>query len=109
MIQHVPKSRKEQKSISRHVNLATTLPSATTKYVSWSDKPIEFSKEDDLPKGPRPRHTPMVLKAQIGGYDLRRVTRVNSTNVLDKGLRIGEIGRRMNSKVKSVKQGVYRK
>jgi hypothetical protein len=28
------------------------------------------------------------------------VTRVNSTNVLDEGLRIGEIGRRMNSKVK---------
>jgi hypothetical protein len=38
-----------------------------------------------------------------------RMTRVNSTNVLDEGLRIGEIGRQMNSKVKSVKQGVYRK
>jgi hypothetical protein len=38
-----------------------------------------------------------------------QVTRVNSTNVLDEGLRIGEIGRRMNSKVKSVKQGGYRK
>jgi hypothetical protein len=37
------------------------------------------------------------------------VTRVNSTNVLNEGLRIEEIGRRMNSKVKSVKQGVYRK
>jgi hypothetical protein len=32
-----------------------------------------------------------------------QVTRVNSTNVLDEGLRIGKIGRRMNSKVKSVK------
>jgi hypothetical protein len=32
------------------------------------------------------------------------VTRVNSTNVPDEGLRIGEIGRRMNSKVNSVKQ-----
>jgi hypothetical protein len=29
-----------------------------------------------------------------------RLTRVNSTNVLDEGLRIGEIGRRMNSKVR---------
>jgi hypothetical protein len=29
-----------------------------------------------------------------------RVTRVNSTNVQDEGLRIGGIGRRMNSKVK---------
>jgi hypothetical protein len=38
-----------------------------------------------------------------------RVTRVNSTNVLDEGLRIGEIGRRMNSKVKLVKIGIYRK
>jgi hypothetical protein len=33
--------------------------------------------------------------------------RVNSTNVLNEGLRIGEIGRRMNSKVKSVEQGGY--
>jgi hypothetical protein len=38
-----------------------------------------------------------------------RVTRVNSTNVLNKGLMIGEIGRRMNSKVKLVETGVYRK
>jgi hypothetical protein len=28
------------------------------------------------------------------------LARVNSTNVLDEGLRIGKIGRRMNSKVK---------
>jgi hypothetical protein len=38
-----------------------------------------------------------------------QVMRVNLTNVLDERLRIGEIGRQMNSKVKSVKQGVYRK
>jgi hypothetical protein len=37
------------------------------------------------------------------------VTRVNSANVLDEGLRIGEIGRRMNSKVKLVEISVYRK
>jgi hypothetical protein len=36
------------------------------------------------------------------------VMRVNSTNVLDEGLRIGEIGRRMNSKINSVKQGGYK-
>jgi hypothetical protein len=35
--------------------------------------------------------------------------RVNSTNVLDEGLGIGEIGSRMNSKVKLVKQGVLSK
>jgi hypothetical protein len=37
------------------------------------------------------------------------VTRVNSTNVQYEGLRIGGVGCRMNSKVKSVKQGVYQK
>jgi hypothetical protein len=37
-----------------------------------------------------------------------RVMRANSTNVLNEVLRIGEIWRQMNSKVKSVKQGVYR-
>jgi hypothetical protein len=35
------------------------------------------------------------------------VMRVNSTNVLDEGLRIGETGHRMNSKVNSVKKGGY--
>jgi hypothetical protein len=37
------------------------------------------------------------------------LTRVNLTNVLDEGLRIGEIGCRMNSKVKLIKIGVCRK
>jgi hypothetical protein len=40
------------------------------------------------------------LKSGRGGA--LSVTRANSTNVLDEGLRIGEIGRRMNSKVKLV-------
>jgi hypothetical protein len=35
--------------------------------------------------------------------------RVNSTNILNEGLRIGEIGHRMNSKVRLVETGVYRK
>jgi hypothetical protein len=37
------------------------------------------------------------------------LTRVNSTNVLDKGLRIGGRGRRMNSKVRLVEISMYRK
>jgi hypothetical protein len=37
------------------------------------------------------------------------LTRVNSTHVLNEGLRIREIGRRMNSKVKSVEIGVCQK
>jgi hypothetical protein len=73
MIQLVPKSKKEQKSISRQVNLAITSPPATTEYLKSSDQPVRFSRADHLRKVPRPRHAPMVLKAQIGGYDVGRV------------------------------------
>jgi hypothetical protein len=45
----------------------------------------------------------------LGYNSTEQVTRVNLTNVLDEGLRIGEIGRRMNSKVRLVEIGVYRK
>jgi hypothetical protein len=37
MIQPVPKSKKEQKSISRQVNLAISAPPATIEYLRWSD------------------------------------------------------------------------
>jgi hypothetical protein len=39
--------------------------------------------------------------------DQSRWRGLNSTNVLDEGLRIGKTGHRMNSKVNSVKQGGY--
>jgi hypothetical protein len=66
MIQPVPKSKKEQKSISRQVNLAISSPPATTEYLRWSDQTIRFSRADHPRKVPRPGHAPMVLKAQIG-------------------------------------------
>jgi hypothetical protein len=34
---------------------------------------IRFSREDHPRKVPRPGHAPMVWKAQIRGYDIRRV------------------------------------
>jgi hypothetical protein len=73
MIQPMPKSKKERKSISRQVNLAISSPSATTEYLQWSDQPVRFSRADHPRKVPRPGHSPMVLKVQIGGYDIRRV------------------------------------
>jgi hypothetical protein len=73
MIQPVPKSKKERKSISRQVNLAITSPPATTEYLKWSDQPVRFSRADHPRKVPKPGHSPMVLKAQIGGYDVGRV------------------------------------
>jgi hypothetical protein len=73
MIQPVPKSKKERKSISRQVNLAISSPPATTEYLKWSDQPVKFSRADHPRKVPRPGHAPVVLKAQIGGYDIGRV------------------------------------
>jgi hypothetical protein len=64
MIQPVPKFKKEQKSISRQVNLAISSPPATTEYLKWSDQPVRFSRPDYPRKVPRPGHAPMVLKAQ---------------------------------------------
>jgi hypothetical protein len=73
MIQPVPKSKKEQKSISRQVNSAISSPPATTEYLRWSDQPVRFSRADHPRKVPRPGHAPIVLKEQIGGYDIGRV------------------------------------
>jgi hypothetical protein len=73
MIQPVPKLKKERKSISRQVNLAISSPPATTEYLRWLEQPVKFSRADHPRKVPRPGHSPMVLKAQIGGYDIGRV------------------------------------
>jgi hypothetical protein len=73
MIQPVQKSKKERTSISRKVNLAISSPPATTEYLRWSDQTVRFSREDHPRKVPRLGHAPMVLKAQIGGYDVGRV------------------------------------
>jgi hypothetical protein len=73
MIQPVPKSSKEEKSITRQVNLTITLPPATTEYLHWSEQPIEFSRDDHPITVPQPENAPLVLKAQIGTYDVDRV------------------------------------
>jgi hypothetical protein len=73
MIQPVPKSHKEEKSISRQVNLAITSPLVTTEYLHWFEQMIEFNGKDHPIIVPQPGNAPLVLKAQIGGYDVERV------------------------------------
>jgi hypothetical protein len=73
MIQPVPKSNKEEKSITRQVNLAITSPLATTEYLHWPEQPIEFSRDDHPITVPQPGNAPLVLKAQIGTYDVDRI------------------------------------
>jgi hypothetical protein len=45
----------------------------TTEYLHWSEQPIEFNRENHLITVPRPGNKPLVLKIQIGGYDVERV------------------------------------
>jgi hypothetical protein len=73
MIQPVPKSNKEEKSITGQVNLAITSPPAITEYLHWSEQPIEFSRDDHPITVPQPGNAPLVLKAQIGMYDVDRI------------------------------------
>jgi hypothetical protein len=73
MIQPVPKSNKEEKSISQQVNLAITSPPATMEYLHWSEQPIEFSRDDHPITVPQPGNAPLVLKVQIGTYDVNRI------------------------------------
>jgi hypothetical protein len=73
MMQPAPKLNKEETSISRQVNLAVTSPPVTKEYMHWSEQPIEFNREDHPITVPRPGNAPLVLKAQIGGYDIDRV------------------------------------
>jgi hypothetical protein len=53
MIQPVPKFKKEQKSISRQVNLAISSPPATTEYLRRSDQIVRFSRVDHPRKVPK--------------------------------------------------------
>jgi hypothetical protein len=43
------------------------------EYLHWFEQPIEFSIEDHSITVPRLGNAPLVLKAQIGGYDIDRV------------------------------------
>jgi hypothetical protein len=73
MIQPVPKSNKEEKSITHQVNLAVISPPAIIEYLHWSEQPIEFNREDHPITVPRSGNAPLVLKAQIGAYDVDRI------------------------------------
>jgi hypothetical protein len=67
--------KQRAKSISRQVNLAITSPPVSIEYLHWSKQPIEFNREDHPITVHRPGNAPLVLKAQIGGYDVERVFR----------------------------------
>jgi hypothetical protein len=43
------------------------------EYLHWSEQPIEFNREDHPIIVPQTGNAPLVLKAQIGAYDVDRI------------------------------------
>ena len=73
MIQKGRPSNRNQKLITRQVNLAVTSPPATAEYLNWSEYNITFSRADHPPQVQRPGDAALVLGSQIGGYGMSRV------------------------------------
>jgi hypothetical protein len=46
------------------------------EYLYWSEQPIEFSREDHPITVPRSGNAPLVLKAQIEGYNIDKQNRL---------------------------------
>ena len=73
MIQKGRVTNRQQKLISRQVNLAVTAPPATPEYLNWSEQDVSFSRGDHPPQVPRPGHAALVLEAQIGGFEMSKI------------------------------------
>jgi hypothetical protein len=67
MIQKSRPNNRQQKLITRQVNLAIQTPPSTLEYLAWSDEYIWFGREDHPYKIPRPVHSPLVLDAHMAG------------------------------------------
>jgi hypothetical protein len=72
-IQKERPSNTRQKLTIQQVNLAVAYPPATPEYLKWSKECITFNGTYHPLQVPRPRHTTLLLEAQIGGYDKSKV------------------------------------
>src|SRR3954466_7219714 len=61
------------KKFTREVNLAETTMEITPEYLDWSSQSITFSRADHPPAVPRPGHAALVVEAQIGEFNMRKV------------------------------------
>jgi hypothetical protein len=71
-----PTGAKIQERTEEHIKTSKSSNIITTSHnrvLEMVDQPVRFSKANHTRKVPRPGHTPMMLKAQIGGYDVGRV------------------------------------
>ena len=73
MIQEGQPSKVKQETYTLQARVAEDLLTEETYHQYGSETSITFSQDDHPPAIPRPGHAPLVLKAQIGGYDMDRV------------------------------------
>src|SRR3954470_8732906 len=73
MIQEVRPSKVKHDAHTLHTRAAEGRKTADTYQLYGAETNITFSQSDHPLAIPRPGHTPLVLDAQIGGYDMDRV------------------------------------
>src|SRR4051812_20086031 len=73
MIQEGRPPKVKQEAYTLQARAAEELLTEETYHLHGSETNITFSQDDHLPAIPIPGHAPLVLEAQIGGYDMDRV------------------------------------
>ena len=73
MIQEGRPSKAKQDAYTLQTRAAEGLKTAEIYQLCGAEPNITFSQSDHPPAVPRPGHAPLVLDAQIGGYDMDRV------------------------------------
>jgi hypothetical protein len=73
MIHRGRPANRVQRKRGREVFHAEHAPPTSPEYLNWSEHPIGFDRSDHPPKIPRPGHHALVLEAQIGGFNSKKV------------------------------------
>src|SRR4051812_29533136 len=73
MIQEGRPPKLKQEAYTLQVRAAEDLLTEETYHLYGSETNITFSQDDHPPAIPRLGHAPLVLDAQIGGYDMDRI------------------------------------
>src|SRR4051812_10624695 len=73
MIQEGRPSKAKQDAYTLQTRVAEGLKTTEIYQPCGAETNITFSQSDHSPAIPRPRHAPLVLDAQIGGYDMDKV------------------------------------
>src|SRR3954454_23294353 len=66
-------TRREMKKLTREISLAETITAVVPEYLGWSEQEVTFGLDDHPSAVPRPGHAALVVEAQIGGFNMRKI------------------------------------